>query len=314
MSEKKRKNSSFSSSVKDFLSEKCLEELGIGEMSRVKWKECCARSFLRFVFLFLAKKESDRVILSSDRVDFLEVLAFLLIRSFQMEATVLKRERGNYRGAILSLPADAKDMILSQTATLPEEGCDRCRVLMIRAAFLSAGTVLDPQKGYHAAVYSPESAATRELKTVLEQFGIEAKVRQEENGDMLYLKESSKVEDFLSVMGAQKFSLELMNQKIEKSIRGDINRRQNFDGANMKKAVNGAQTVIAAIHKLEKEEVLETLSDSLKHAAKLRIAYPEVSLAELVERSDENLTKSGLNHRLQKLVQLAEKLEEETEQ
>jgi DNA-binding protein WhiA len=111
-------------------------------------------------------------------------------------------------------------------------------------------------------------------------------------------------------MGAQKFSLDLMNEKIEKSIRGNINRRQNFDEANMKKSVDRAQAAIVAIRYLEEEGVLETLPETLQKAAKLRIAYPEVSLGELLDRSEEKLTKSGLYHRLQKLVALAEKRKE----
>ena len=115
-------------------------------------------------------------------------------------------------------------------------------------------------------------------------------------------------------MGAEKFSLDLMNSKIEKSIRGDINRRQNFDGANMKKAINGALYVIEAIHFLEEKEILNTLSDSLQKAAKLRLSFPEASLNELCLRSEEEITKSGLNHRLQKLCDLAKKLKKEEEQ
>ena len=96
------------------------------------------------------------------------------------------------------------------------------------------------------------------------------------------------------------------NQKIEKSIRAGINRRQNFDGANLKKTVDGAQSVILAIRYLEEEGILETLPEPLQNAAKLRTSYPEVSLKDLVEHSEEAITKSGLNHRLLKLCALAE--------
>jgi len=131
---------------------------------------------------------------------------------------------------------------------------------------------------------------------------------------LVYLKESTKIEDLLSLMGAQKFALDLMNSKIEKSIRGDINRRQNFDGANMQKSINGAMHVIGSIRYLEEKGVLTTLSEPLQKAAKLRLSFPEASLAELCHRSEELITKSGLNHRLQKLCAMAKKLKKEDEQ
>ena len=121
------------------------------------------------------------------------------------------------------------------------------------------------------------------------------------------------IEDLLSIMGAQKFSLSLMDQRIEKEIRANTNRRQNFDNANMTRAINGAQSVISAIHYLEEEGVLETLSEPLQKAARLRLAQPDASLQELCRYSEEEITKSGLNHRLQKLCKIAEKIKEEKE-
>lgn len=302
----------FSSLVKDFLCEKSFEELGFGEKERVKWKECCARSFLRSVFLFLSKEEGDKIILSSDRAPFLELCAFLLIRSFDREATVLKRDRGNRRGAILSLPSDTKELILSQTEKDPFS-CDRCRVLFVRAAYLCCGTILDPEKGYHAAFRPQTKEAAEELIEVLLDFGVALKEGREGENVILYLKESTMIEDLLSIMGAQKFSLSLMDHRIEKEIRANTNRRQNFDNANMKRSINGAQAVISAIHYLEEQGILETLSEPLQKAARLRLNQPDVSIQELCRFSEEEITKSGLNHRLQKLCQIAEKNKEEKE-
>ena len=303
---------SFSSSIKQYLCQRSFEELGFGEKVRVKWKLCCGQAFLRAVFLFLAHKEKDRVSLFSRQRELLELAAYLLIRHFDLEAKVLS---DGTTGAIY-LPGDSRERILKETETVLKEDCDNCRILFVRAAFLSCGTVLDPKKGYHAAFLTSGEEEAAELLEVLLQFGVPARSRKEKKGNLLYLKESGKIEDLLSIIGAQRFSLELMNQKIEKSIRGNINRRQNFDDANLKKTVFGAQSVIAAIRYLEERGVLNHLSDSLQKAAKLRMSYPEVSLQELCERSEEEITKSGLNHRLQKLLTLAKdhrKKEEENE-
>ena len=304
---------SFSSSVKSFLCDKSFEELGFGERERVKWKECCGKAFLRSVFLFLSQEEDGAEILSSDREKLLEICAYLLIRSFDVEATVLKRERGNRRGAILSLPLGTKERVLSESKGFLTEGCERCRVLYVRAALLSSGTIMNPEKGYHASFRAQSEIGANELSAVLDSFGIESKIHLEKGKPAVYLKESYKIEDLLSAIGAQKFSLQLMENRVEKSIRADISRRQNFDNANMARTINGAQSIITAIHYLEEEGVLETLSESLQKAARLRLSLPEVSIAELCRYSEEKITKSGLNHRLQKLLAIAEKLREEKE-
>lgn len=303
----------FSSLVKQHICEKTYEELGIGEKERVKWKDCCNLAFLRSVFLFLAIERDGKTVLSSDRQDLLEITAYLLIRVFDLEAQVEKRMTGNRKGAVLVLPTGTRQRILQETRNVLDGACHRCPVLVIRGAFLSCGTVLDPEKGYHAAFTVKGQKPTEELISVLASLGVEAKVRTTEKGNLVYLKESGKIEDLLSIVGAELYSLELMNRKIERSIRGDINRRQNFDDANLKKTVNGAQSIISAIHFLEEAGVLETLSEPLQSAAKLRMSYPEVSLKELCQRSEEELTKSGLNHRLQKLVTLAETIRKEEE-
>lgn len=303
---------SFSSTVKEYLCEKSLEELVAREKG--KWKECCRRAFLRSVFLTLAKEGEEGDTLSSDREAFLEVIAFLLIRTFDLEARVLPRRVGNRKGAVLSLPVGSRQRILRETVNVVEDGCERCRVLFICGAFLSHGTILDPEKGYHAAFLTPGEAECAELAQVLEESGVFPGKTRDRNGILLYLKESSKIEDLLSVMGAHRFSLDLMNRRIDKSLRGNINRRLNFDGANLKKTVNSAQGIITAIHFLEEREVLPTLSESLQKAAKLRLSHPEVSLAELVRYSEEEITKSGLNHRLQKLCSLAEQIKKKEEE
>ncbi|MBQ3074774.1 MAG: DNA-binding protein WhiA [Clostridia bacterium] len=304
---------SFSSSVKSYLCDKSFEELGFGEKERVKWKECCGKAFLRSVFLFLSKEENGREILSSDREKFLELCAYLLIRSFDTEARVLKRDRGNRRGAILSLPSGTKKQVFARSQNFLAEGCERCRILYIRAALLSCGTIMDPEKGYHAAFRVGDAEHAEELCQVLGSFGIEAGRNVTQGQALVYLKESGKIEDLLSAIGAQRYSLDLMEKRVEKSIRADISRRQNFDNANMARAINGAQSIISAIRYLESEGILETLSEPLQNAARLRLSLPEVSMAELCRFSEEKITKSGLNHRLQKLLAIAEKTREEKE-
>ncbi|MBR2634680.1 MAG: DNA-binding protein WhiA [Clostridia bacterium] len=303
---------SFSSLVKKHLCEKSAEEFGVSEGNRIKRKNCCAAAFCRGALLFLPG-DGDRELFRSDREDFSELIAYLMISRFSAEPRLFPKSKTKAESFELFFSVSEQDRILGETEGIAFSSCRDCAVMFLRAAFLSCGTVMDPRKGYHAAFYIKNPCSADELIEVLALFDIEGKKSTSSKGNFVYLKESGKIEDLLSLMGAQRFSLELMNRKIEKSIRGNINRRQNFDGANLQKTVNGAQHVIEAIHYLEKKEVLPTLSEPMQKAAKLRLSYPEVSLKELCSRSEDEITKSGLNHRLQKLCQLAEKLKSEEE-
>lgn len=302
---------SFSASVKEHILDRSFEELGFNEKERVKWKECCCRAFLRGVFLFLVRKEDGQYTVSSSRFDLLEIVTFLLIRLFDAEPCMAQKRKKGRQGNTLLIPEVLYRTVLQETLVQESDLCDRCRVLFIRAAFLSCGTMLDPQKGYHAAFRLIEREGAAELQKALERFDLIPTVVEREGEIRLYFKESAKIEDLLSVIGAQHFSLELMNRRVERSIRANINRRQNFDAANLKKTVNGAQNAIEAIRYLEQNDLLKNLPEPLQKAAKLRMSYPEVSLGELCQRSEDEITKSGLNHRLQKLILIAEKTRKE---
>ena len=119
---------------------------------------------------------------------------------------------------------------------------------------------------------------------------------------------SSDLEDFLTFIGAPAAALRIMSTKVEKGIRNSVNRRLNCDSANLDKAVEAAQSQGAAIRKLEAAGRLEELPDKLRKTAALRLEHPELSLSELAETFDPPVTKSCLNHRLRKLVELAEGL------
>ena len=120
-----------------------------------------------------------------------------------------------------------------------------------------------------------------------------------------YFKQSEAIEDFLTGIGAPLAAMEIMNTKLEKTLRGSVNRRVNCDAANLDKAVEAAQAQIEAIRALKKSGVLDTLPDKLREAAVLRLEHPEDTLVQLALLCDPPITKSALNHRLRKLTQLS---------
>lgn len=183
--------------------------------------------------------------------------------------------------------------------------CQECSRHFLRGVFLACGTITDPGRGYHLELTAPTDALCGELEGMLCENSLPPKRRGKNTS--LYYKESESVEDFLNFIGAQKAAFDVVNVKIYKDLRNNANRLANCDTANIDKSVSAAQLHIEAIESLSASGGLDRLPDELRATAELRTAYPDVSLSALAELHDPPITKSGVNHRLQKLVELAKK-------
>lgn len=184
-----------------------------------------------------------------------------------------------------------------------EEPC--CQASFLRGAFLAGGSVTDPVKRYHLELTTSHQKAGRETEALLLELGFHPKTAARNGSFVLYFKHSDAIEDLLTTLGAPVCAMALMEAKVEKELRNGVNRRVNCDTANLTKVVDAAQDQIAAIKRLEARGVLETLSDKLKSAAALRVDNPEATLSELAELAEPPVSKSAMNHRMRKLVELA---------
>lgn len=182
---------------------------------------------------------------------------------------------------------------------------DCCRPSFLRGAFLAGGSVTDPAKRYHLELVTDHYNVSRETYSLLLEMGFEPKEARRKGNFVVYFKQSAAIEDFLTTIGAPLSAMELMSQKIEKDMRNAVNRKVNCDTANVSKTVDAAILQIEAIEKLSRKTGLDSLPDKLRATAEMRLNNPEMSLAELAEAS--MLTKSCLNHRLRKLVELSGK-------
>lgn len=187
-----------------------------------------------------------------------------------------------------------------------EEEC--CRASFLRGCFFAGGSITDPSKRYHLELTGSHLQASRELEVLLRESGYPPKSVTRNGSVVTYFKQSDQIEDFLTLIGAPVAAMHIMSTKLEKGIRNSVNRRLNCDSANLDKAVEAAQSQGAAIRRLEAAGRLKDLPDKLRETAALRLEYPELSLSELAETFDPPVTKSCLNHRLRKLVELAEGL------
>ena len=188
---------------------------------------------------------------------------------------------------------------------LLEEEC--CRASFLRGAFLSGGSVTDPTKRYHLEMTTSHYKVSRETCALLIECGFSPKELTRGGNNILYFKQSDYIEDFLTAIGAQVSAMGVMEAKVEKDLRNGVNRRVNCDAANVDKAVAASREQVEALTRLTDAGVVATLPVKLQEVAVARLLQPELSLSELAETFDPPLTKSCLNHRMRKLMELAGK-------
>ena len=188
-----------------------------------------------------------------------------------------------------------------------------CKKAYLRGVFLGAGTISDPEKGYHLELVCSDGILAADLRRLINSFGLKAKTAQRRKSHIVYLKEAEQIVDFLNILGAHGRLLEFENVRIVKEMRNQANRIVNCESANTDKVVNTAARQLASIRKIQELKGLAVLPPKLREAAVLRLDHPEATLAELAEMLDPPLKKSGLNHRFRKIDEFAEALSESGE-
>ncbi len=189
-----------------------------------------------------------------------------------------------------------------------------CKRAFIRGAFLAAGSMSDPEKGYHLEFVFSTPEKAEQLREQLQFFEIDAKIIRRKKYYVVYVKEGSQIVDLLNVMEAHTSLMELENVRILKGVRNSVNRQVNCEAANINKTVHAAAKQIDDIIYIRDTLGFQRLTEGLEEIAVLRIQYPEASLKELGEMLSVPLGKSGVNHRLKKLGSIAESLREKKEE
>ena len=186
--------------------------------------------------------------------------------------------------------------------------CEACARAYLRGAFLVCGAVTDPEHDYHLEFSIPHYNLSRDIAALLREWDFPAKTATRGGSYVVYIKESERIEDCLTFLGATKASLELMGVKMVKSIRNDTNRRLNFETANMDKTAQAAVAQMEALARIEATCGLSALPEELQEVAQLRRDNPDLSLRDLGAMMDPPLSRSGVNHRLQRILKFAENL------
>jgi DNA-binding protein WhiA len=283
----------------------------------VPQKSCCAKAQCFGVLLFCNSFGSDGLRIITESKEFAQLLPKLFKKAFNMTFDILPESETlgklNFQitdpGKLHAIMEDygfSPEDTLSLHINLPvvEEEC--CRSAFLRGAFLAGGSVTDPVKGYHIELSTTHRSVARECSALMDEIlGFYPKTVTRGGGQVLYLKQSDQISDFLTYLGAPIAAMGIMEARLEKELNNKVNRRCNCDEANTSKVVEAAQEQLAAIRTLKELGLMEHLPAKLMQAALAREENPESSLTELASMMEPPITKPAMNHRLKKLVEMA---------
>ena len=185
-----------------------------------------------------------------------------------------------------------------------------CKRAYIRGAFLAGGSLSDPEKAYHLEIVNADRMKADKLTEMINSFGLNARIIKRKSHYVVYLKEGENIVDLLNIMGAHISLMNMENLRIVKDMRNHVNRQVNCETSNLSKTVEASIKQINDINTIAHMKGLEFLNDQLKEAAELRLMYEEASLKEIGAMLSPPVSKSGVNHRLRKISEIAENLRE----
>ncbi len=295
------------------------------EMCRTEeGKDCCRKAECYGIFLFARSFSLESVLLTTEHGATARRAAQLAAEVAGCVVNVSSAMRRSREGTMYTVSVDGgnerellvncfgytgKEISLRVNLANLDSPC--CTASFLRGAFLSCGTVTDPKKDYHLEFLVPHMNLAKDLLHVLndlEGISVQAALVARKGAYVVYLKDSEQIADLLTYLGAPKSAMELMQVKMVKEVRNNINRKMNFESANIDKTASAAAKQIMAIRKIEEKMGLDSLPEDLREIAVLRIENPEMSLRELGGSLSAPISRSGVNHRLNRLLELAEDL------
>ncbi len=284
-------------------------------------RECCALAQLYGMLLFSRSFCQDGQVFSTESRQIADYFAQLMAGTAGTVVTIRtdfhKKSGDTGRFTVLVEDEGQRELITERFGLrLPglsplflEKEC--CPASFFRGIFLLYGSITNPEREYHLELAAPSAYMAEEVFLLGKTAGIQWKISRRKGGFILYVKESEQIEDFLTWIGATKSTLKLMDIKIIKEMRNKVNRATNCETANLDKTVDASRAQVADIAYIKERCGLSYLDEELRPLAELRLQNPECSLRELAEMLNPPLSRSGVNHRLQRIRQAAERLRAE---
>lgn len=275
---------------------------------------CCEKSLLYGMLIFGKSFSQYGISMQTENKDISELYKSLLKKYCNVDCAVKVSPKARSYSVLIENKSDC-DKILgafghsmggSLKINHANFDCPTCINAFLAGTFLSCGTISDPKKDYHLEFTVPYMNLAKSLVTFLEETELSPKQSNRKGYNIVYFKGSESIEDCLYLMGASSAMFEMMNVEIIKNVRNKANRTANCETANIDKTVKASLVQIDAIEKIESTKGLDYLNNDLREMAVLRKDNPEASLAELSRLS--GMSRSGVNHRLKKIVEIAQQI------
>jgi len=294
------------------------------EIASTEYADCCNASFIYGVLSFAKAFSKDRIVVSTANNEVLEFIKNSLLRfGIQNDKLTLSE---NSRSVSLSIfDNQVTDRLLSDFGYSGDEPnyrileqnflCDKCRAAFFAGCFLIGGNITEPSKNYHLEFTTHKYVFLRDFVGLLNSANFYPKDSKRKSlKRIVYFKDSSQIEDFLAYIGAQDAAMNVMNEKIYKDVINRVNRQTNCENANIDKIIRSSEEDRRRIEYIFSTSGKEHLPPELREIAVLRLANPELSLSELGKLTEPPLSKSGVNHRLNRIRSIAVQLKRQKEQ
>ena len=200
-----------------------------------------------------------------------------------------------------ALKIENKNIFIKQNNNLHEEH----KKAIIRGAFMGAGSINNPESKYHLEITLSNKENAKYVLQLLHEFNINFKELKSNNKNTIYIKEGEEISNFLALIGANNAVLKFEDIRVQREMRGKVNRLVNCKSANLNKTLNAAIEQIEAIKRLQENKKFNKLDNNLKEVAKLRLKYPDMPLSELGKKLEIPVGKSGINYRLKKIIEIS---------
>ena len=291
------------------------------ELSRLETNEvCCDKAevlgVLRMSGAIVIRGMNIGIHFSTENAALARRVLQILKNNYQVQTEVVitrsRRLKKNNRYQVRVLPAPQVSIAMNELQLLSMESDLKnpllnkqcCKRAFLRGAFLGGGSISRPSSDYHLEMVTGNEDFARSIIKVMHTFSMKAKLTDRKNDYIVYLKDGESITNFLRVIGAHNSMMELENARVLKEMRNNVNRRVNCETANLGKVVKAAVRQVNCIKFIDEHMGLSELPQALQDTARLRLEYPDASLNELVEYSG-GIGKSGINHRLKKLQEMA---------
>lgn len=268
-----------------------------------KPRHCVIAELCALVFL-LGKWEDNDFLIESENEELKRKCFTLLNKTITISEYDDKLSKESAKELFELLKVKDKEFFVD--GLIVQQPC--CKKAFIRGAFLAAGSISDPWKGYHFEIALSSMELAKDIRDAIASFDVDAKIVERKQQYVVYVKESNQIEDLLALMGANVAYLKFENIRIEKEMRNSINRQVNCETANIGKTVSAAVRQLEDIRLIEEKRGLSSLPKNLQEIAMLRMEHPDMALKDLGNLLNPPVGKSGVNHRLRRIGEIAKSI------